>query len=47
MVDKHKAQLKKLHSHTRDNYVTMQDIITILLTVQTFIFHLVPTISLR
>ena len=47
MVDKHKAPLKKLDSDTGDNYITMQEIITILLTIQTFLFHRVSTISLR
>ena len=39
MADKHKAQLRKLDYDTGDNYITMQGIITILLTIQTFIFH--------
>ena len=39
MVQKHKAQLKNPDSDTGDNYITMQEIITILLTIQTFIFH--------
>ena len=47
MVDKHNAQLKKLDCDAGDNYLTMQEIITILLTIQTFILHRVPTISLR
>ena len=39
MVDKHKAQLKQLDYDAGDNYIAMQQIITIFLTMQTSIFH--------
>ena len=47
MVDKLIAQLKKLDSDTEDNCITMQELITILLTIQTSIFHQIQTVFLR
>ena len=47
MVNKHIPQLKKLDCDPGHNYITMQEIITILLTIQTSIFHQVQTVLLR
>ena len=45
MVEKNKAQLNKFDCDAGDNYIPVQETITILLKIKTFIFHRVQTVT--